>query len=130
MFAVVDGDGAHQPPWRQAWDEFLARWIFKLKGERYEPGREDSDFERQMTRYRDWLDIAGEVFAEHDVSQSVDEFIRCQHSRDTFAPAKMGAQTGAFDAELRSILAPHAVNERLTYTVRTRMEWGRIKPMP
>ena len=127
VFAIVDGDGAHEPPWQQQWDDFLATWILKLKGEIYEPDREESEFEQYMTRYRDWIDVKGEVIYEREVSQSIDQFIRCQHSRDTFAPSKLGSQIGLFDAETRSILEPHAEDELLTYTLQTRVEWGVIK---
>lgn len=129
VFAIVEGDGAHQPPWRSAWDEFLTKWIFQIKGESYEPDREDSDFNRFMTRYRGWIDVKGEVIAEHVVTQSIDEFIRCQHSRDTFAPSKMEMHIVDFDKELRALLEPHADDESITYAVRTRVEWGAIKPI-
>jgi len=127
VFAIVEGDEVHQASWSQAWDDFLTKWIFLIKGERYEPHQEDSDFRRYMTRYRDWIDVEGEIFVQHDVFQSVDHFVKCQHSRDTFAPSKMGAQISEFDDELFTILQPHAENEMITYTVQTRVEWGSIK---
>ena len=127
-FAVVDGDGAYQPPWQQGWEEFLGRWIPRLSGEAYEPERQDTPFNRHMVRYRDWLEIDGETTAKHTVSQSIERFIRCQHSRDTFAPHKMGAQIELFDQELDDLLRPFADEDGcLTYLVRTRLEWGRIR---
>ena len=130
VFAVVDGDGAYEPPWEDAWDAFLAKWLWELKGDAYQPHQPDSDYHRFMTRYRDWIDVQGERHVQHEVSQTIDEFVRCQHSRDSFAPAKLGSKANAFDAELRQLLEPHAHGERLIYHVRTRIEWGSIQRAP
>ena len=127
VFAVVEGDDAHDPPWQEEWKEFLAKWIYKLNGQRYEPDRADSDHGRFMTRYRDWVDVAGAMSADIETAQSIEHFIGCQHSRDAFAPEKMGADMDHFDNELRSILEPHALDDVLNFTVRTKVEWGSIK---
>lgn len=71
VFAVVDGDGAFEPAWQDDWDEFLAYWIYELKREMYEPGRADSPFQLRMNRYRDWLDVSGEMTARSEPSTSV-----------------------------------------------------------
>ncbi len=128
VFAVVEGDGAFQPPWQEAWDDFLAYWIHELKGEKYEPLKPNSDHARFMTRYRDWLDIEGEaVFDSAPFSQSIGDFIKCQHSRDTFAAAKLGNNMKAFDEDLRKLLTPYSTDDSITYTIQTRVEWGVIK---
>ena len=128
VFAVVDGDGAFEPPWQSEWDEFLRRWIYALTGESYEPARTDGPFMIRMTRYKDWIDVAGETdVMSEPIVQNVDDFIACQHSRDTFAPSKLGALRGQFDAELASLLAPYATDGSIGYRVRTRLTWGSIK---
>ena len=128
VIAIVDGDGAFELPWEDAWDEFLAYWIYQLKGETYEPGRTDTAFATRMTRYREWIDVEGEINEVADkITQPIASFIACQHSRDTFAPSKLGARMDEFDAGLRTILEPHANDGALTYSVRTRLEWGSIR---
>ncbi len=127
VFAVVDGDGAHEPPWQSSWDGFLEKWIFEIKRERYEPDRKDSDFARYMTRYRDWIDIQGEFSATHVVSQTIEGFVSCQHSRDTFTTSRLGERLTEFDDELRTLLTQHADDNVLTYTVRSQLEWGTIR---
>jgi trans-aconitate methyltransferase len=128
VFAVVDGDGAFEPPWQEAWDDFLRYWIYELKGEPYEPSVADNAYTANMTRYRRWIETRGETEVEaNPVCQTVEEFIACQHSRDTFAPSKLGAQMKDFDADLAAILKPHADNGVLRYAVRTRLEWGSIR---
>ncbi len=127
VFAVVDGDGAYQPVWQDDWDSFLAKWIFEIKGEKYEPARTDSSFAKRMTRHREWLRLDGEAIYNQSVRQSVDEFILCQFSRDTFAPSKLGERTEEFSEDLRVLLDPYADSSNmLTYDVQTRVEWGGI----
>lgn len=128
VFAVVDGDGAFKPPWQEAWDDFLARWILKLKGEKYEPSLPGSQYEKFMTRYRGWLNVDGnETHDSLPITQSVDDFIKCQHSRDTFTPSKLGATLEMFDDELREILLPFAEQNSISYTIRSSIEWGTIR---
>ncbi|HEY6600019.1 MAG TPA: class I SAM-dependent methyltransferase, partial [Pseudomonadales bacterium] len=128
VFAVVDGDGAFEPPWQSEWDEFLQRWIYALTGESYEPARTDGPFMIRMTQYKDWIHVAGETdVMSEPIVQIVDDFVACQHSRDTFAPSKLGALRGQFDVELASLLAPYATDGSIRYRVRTRLTWGSIK---
>ena len=68
VFVTVDGDGAHNPPWESAWNQFLAKWISRVKDEAYEPDNSESDFRRHMTRHRDWIDISGTLNFDHGVS--------------------------------------------------------------
>ncbi len=121
-FAIVEGDGAHRPPWRDDWTEFLRRWIRILRNEDLEPDRHD----RWLAGLKPWLDITADSFFTAPVQQSVEDFVRCQHSRQTFAPAAMGRRLAAFDAELTELLAPHATDGLLDYTVGTRVSSGRL----
>jgi len=127
VFAVVDGDGAYKPPWEDAWGEFLSKWIFNLTGEHYESDPNKSPFTKKMRRHRDWLILEGEESFEHTVSQTVSDFIRCQYSRDTFAPIKLGKRKTEFANDLQQVVAPYADNaDRLVYQVKSSLEWGKI----
>jgi SAM-dependent methyltransferase len=129
IFAVIEGDGAYDPPWKEDFHAFLKYWIFELKREQYEPQSDNTPHLRFMTRYRQHVDIAGDIWMTSEViKQKLGDFILCQHSRDTFAPSKLGARIRQFDAELESILRPFAVEDRLSYQVRTNMTWGTIAP--
>jgi SAM-dependent methyltransferase len=131
VFAAVDGDGAYKPAWQAEWNWFLVRWIYELKGEAFEPNRPDSAFQRRMNSYRRWLDVAGEFAAISDpIHQRVEDFIACQHSRDTFAPAKLGSRLAQFDGELRAILEPYADEGVLSYSVQSNLVWGTIRNEP
>jgi ubiquinone/menaquinone biosynthesis C-methylase UbiE len=129
LFAVIEGDGAYEPPWQQDFHDFLKYWIFELKREQYEPQSAHSAHRKFMTRYRQHVDITGEYWVTSEtINQKLSDFILCQHSRDTFAPSKLGARIRQFDAELESILRPFAVEDRLSYRVRTSMTCGTIAP--
>ena len=124
VVAVVAGDDAFEPPWRANWVNFLERWVLAVTGEPFDPVGKP----REWDRYAAHLDIKGEeYFVSAPFEQSVAAFIACQHSRDTFAPSKLGARLPDFDRELEQILRPHARDDRLTYRVRTKLVWGRIK---
>ena len=128
IFAVVDGDGAYDPPWQKDWDVFLDKWIFEITGERYQPNQKDSAFNKKMARHKEWLHLEGEALFEHTFTQSVDEFIACQFSRDTFARSKLGQRVEEFAAELGRVVGPYSDETgMLEYRVRSNIEWGRIR---
>lgn len=123
-FAVVSGDDAFEPPWHADWLGFLAKWVLVITGEPFDPPGKA----RYWDSYAGYLDIRGdEYFLSEPFEQSVADFIGCQHSRDTFAPSKLGSRLRDFDGELADVLRPHASEGRLTYRVRTRLVWGSIK---
>jgi SAM-dependent methyltransferase len=124
VFAAISGDDAFEPPWDGEWKRFLGKWVPAVTGRRFEPGRQDAiegDFGGHV-------DVAGREFFAAPFSQSVDDFVKCQHSRDTWAYSRLGSRTATFDAELAELLAPHAVDGQLSYTVRTLVTWGSIVP--
>lgn len=128
VFAAVDGDGAFDPPWRDRWDEFLTHWIYELNGDAYQPDQPDSAYARRMNGYRSWLNVSGEEpFLSGPISQRVEDFIMCQHSRATFAPARLGERIQEFDCQLADVVEPHAVGGVLTYTIQSRVVWGTIR---
>jgi SAM-dependent methyltransferase len=128
VFAVVDGDGALEPPWQAPWDDFLRRWIYRLTGELYEPDRTDTPHARRISQYRSWVEVHGETDCTgRPITQSIASFVACQHSRDTFAPGKLGDRMDDFDRELTELLTPYAEQGHVRYAVRTRVTWGAIE---
>ncbi|MEQ1407688.1 class I SAM-dependent methyltransferase [Neorhizobium sp. Rsf11] len=123
-FAVVSGDTPFEPPWETDWRAFLTKWVPALTGRPFDPDRQADEW----ARYQAYLDLEGDAFLlSAPFQQSVADFIRCQHSRDTFAPSKLGSRNAVFDAELREILIPYASDGTLTFAVHTRVVWGIIK---
>lgn len=124
VVAVVLGDDAFEPPWQADWLAFLRKWVLEITGEPFDPVGKSREWES----YGAYLDIRGrEYFVSAPFEQSVTEFVLCQHSRDTFAPSKLGSRGAVFDAELEDLLRPHASDGKLSYRVRTRLVWGAIK---
>ncbi len=126
QLAIVEGDGALNPPWQAEWEGFLARWIQVLTGETYHPSDPDTAFNRRMTRHRSWLKNKKDYGVEYRVRQRIEDFVTCQHSRETFAPVNLGDRIAEFDYQLTALLHPYARDGWLTYTVQTRMEWGTL----
>lgn len=122
VMAVVEGDTAHNPPWEAEWVQFLTRWIPRATGDTYNSERHQAFFRR----YRDFMVVEGEEQFTQVFSQPVADFVACQHSRDTFAPSRLGAQAGRFDAELTEMLQPFAIGGVLSFEVRTNLSWGRV----
>lgn len=124
LFAVVEGDGAHAPPWEGDWQDFLGRWVPELTGQPFVTDRSPAFWEA----YQQYVDV-GEVFEliSDPFQQSVDDFILCQHSRDTFTISKLGARRSRFDDELRALLREHADhNGILTYRSMTKLTVAKI----
>lgn len=105
LLAIVEGDGAYNPPWESDWQTFLSKWVPKITGKPLHANNERSHWEK----YLDYVDVREiyEVVSE-PFHQSVRDFILCQHSRDTFAASKLGKNLEKFDGELRELLSPFA----------------------
>jgi hypothetical protein len=59
-------------------------------------------------------------------TQSIDDYLRCQHSRATWSQQHMGESLAReFDDRMTELLSRHAYDGMLTYAVQTRIEWGR-----
>lgn len=120
FIAVIEGDEAHEAPWQADWEAFIQRWLNRL-GRDYDPG----GYHDSMTAYQCWIAVAGQRTFQMPVTQSIDEFIECQHSRATWSRRNLGAERAArFDAELRELLLPHSIEGAVRFTVETRLVWG------
>lgn len=121
---VVSGDTPFKPAWNADWQLFLAKWVPLVTGKNFDHDR------KQETRseFQSYLNIEGtEFFISEPITQSVSDFVRCQHSRDTFAPSRLGDQRRRFDAELQEILTPYADDWMLQFSVGSEVVWGTIK---
>lgn len=105
LFAVVEGDGPYDPPWQDDWVRFHEKWVPKLTGAPFQPdkGRTFWTMYETFVTVQDRYDVISDP-----LHQSIEDFILCQHSRDTFAISKLGQNREEFDDELRAILRPFA----------------------
>ncbi|MGO6899043.1 hypothetical protein [Rhizobium ruizarguesonis] len=125
--AVISGDDPFEPPWQSDWHSFLGKWVPEVTGQPFDHDKRSEG----MRSYQSYLNLHG---SEHFVSerpfeQNVEDFVSCQHSRDTFAPSKLGDRIARFDAELSELLRSYSNDDRLSFVVCTRIVWGEIKPI-
>jgi trans-aconitate methyltransferase len=127
VMAVVSGDGPFEPPWQSDWHLFLGKWVPEVTGQPFDHDK----MSEGMRSYQSYLTLHGseDFVSEHPFEQSVQDFVSCQHSRDTFAPSKLGNRIASFDAELCELLRAYSNDDQLSFVVRTRVIWGEIKPM-
>ncbi|MEE9429392.1 MAG: class I SAM-dependent methyltransferase [Paracoccaceae bacterium] len=105
LISIIEGDGAYNPPWESDWQTFLAKWVQRVTGKPLYANKNRSFWEK----YFDYVDVneTYEVVSK-PFYQSIEDFILCQHSRDTFAISKLGSDIKSYDAELRELLSPFA----------------------
>jgi len=128
VLAVLDGDAPVDPPWEREETAFMFDFLAAHEGRRpqwwktarerlAEPILVHPAFERQGRR----------ITAPLTYSQSIADYLRCQHSRATWSQEHLGEEASAeFDAAMTSILTRYAPNGMLTFEVQTRIEWGRL----
>jgi SAM-dependent methyltransferase len=128
MLVVLDGDAPVDAPWEPEETAFMIDFLaaregqrpkwWKTTGERFaEPVLVHPAFER----------LGHRITAPVAFSQSVADYLRCQHSRATWSEDHLGEKPSAgFDAAMTSILSRHTRDGTLTFNVQTRIEWGRV----
>lgn len=120
IVAVIDGDGAFDPPWSREWREFMTRWL-AMSGATYD----ERAFDAELRAFEQWMNVSGRRSFVFEFEQSIESFIACQHSRATWTRAKMGHdRANTFDHELRELLLSYARDARLRYRVKSRLTWG------
>lgn len=118
--AVVTGDDAFDPPWREAWQELLRNWLRRMGGV-YDPA-----FALKGQNYQSWMVVLGERCFTFTHSQRLQDFIACQHSRATWTRARMGAEKATeFDHDMAQLLGPYARDAILRYDISCSIVWGR-----
>jgi ubiquinone/menaquinone biosynthesis C-methylase UbiE len=121
VLAVVEGDGAGHAPWSAKMKQFVAHWLGKLGKAMNEAG-----FRASLDAYKRWMDIDGHVQFSMIFEQPIEDLIGAEHSRATWSRTRMGSKLAAeFDADLRDLLMPYAVNSVLRYSVRSGLVYGK-----
>ena len=61
-----------------------------------------------------------------EITQSVDDFLKAEHSRSSLSIEAMTPKRAAeFDEKFRAILKPYSTNNTITYPVSTTITWGK-----
>ena len=106
----------------------LLDFLEKIEGERPKSWVNAGQRLRQPILDHPAFECAGTVIsAPVRVAQNITHFLRCEHSRATWSEEYLGEKASAqFDEGLTELLAPFATDGVLTFSVQTRVEWGRI----
>ncbi|HXZ68842.1 MAG TPA: class I SAM-dependent methyltransferase [Alphaproteobacteria bacterium] len=128
--AIIGGSvggalGAREAPWKDEWKAFADRWM-PQDGSAYDRSRQGA----VRTLVLRWLDIDERLSFDHEVRQTIPEFLDNQHSHSIWARARLGAKTMDFDDEATALLTPFASEGVLTYTVATRLTLGNPRTTP
>jgi hypothetical protein len=128
MLVVLDGDAPVDAPWEREETAFMIDFIAARDGQRpkwwktvrerfLEPVLVHPAFER----------LGHRITAPVSFSQSIGDYLRCQHSRATWSEDHLGEKASEeFDGATTAILNRHARDGMLTFEVQTRIDWGRV----
>ena len=125
VLAVLSGDSPWMSPWRDEEDELMQDFVTRMEGHR--PVWDSRTLEEQRFVNHTKFACEGEVVTSPTlVEQAVEDYVACQHSRQTWCLEVMGQRLlDEFDEALRGIVSRFAVGGWLKFEVRTRIEWGR-----
>jgi trans-aconitate methyltransferase len=128
FLAVLDGDAPIHPAWEGEATRFMLDFLQKTNGERPKYWANASQRLQQPILDHPAFERVGTVISKPvQVAQNITDFLRCEHSRSTWSEDHLGEQASAqFDKGLRELLTPFATDDILTFSVQTRVEWGRI----
>ncbi|MEO0862430.1 MAG: class I SAM-dependent methyltransferase [Pseudomonadota bacterium] len=125
LLAFLAGDEPYAPAWDADFQNFLSKWVPEVTG------RPLGSVEWQSSRdkHLGHLDvIQSSDFVSDAVEQTVDSFVLCQHSRNTFALSKLGTRAPDFQRDLRNLLWDHADQRgMLSFRVKTNVTLARLK---
>jgi SAM-dependent methyltransferase len=129
FLAVLDGDAPIDPPWEGEATRFILDFLESIEGERPKWWANASQRLRQPILDHPAFECVGTVISKPVlVAQNITDFLKCEHSRATWAEDHLGEKASAqFDEGLRKVLTPFASGGSLTFSVQTRVEWGRIR---
>ena len=128
FLAVLDGDAPIDPPWEGEATRFMLDFLENIEGERPKWWANAGQRLRQPILDHPAFECVGAVISRPArVVQNIADFLRCEHSRATWSEDHLGEKASAqFDEGLRELLTPFATDGILTFSVQTRVEWGRI----
>lgn len=125
FIAIISGDEAFNPPWEEDWQQFLSEWVPRVTGRPLG----SKEWTNSRVKHLEYLDnIETHHFVSAPFSQSVDSFIKCQNSRNTFTPSALGDQMGEFRKALSEMLDGYrGPDGMLQYSIKTQVTLGRAK---
>ncbi|MEO0668127.1 MAG: methyltransferase domain-containing protein [Pseudomonadota bacterium] len=124
LIAIVVGDEPFEPTWAPEFQAFLEKWVPKVTGRPLG----SQEWQTSRTRHLDHLNVVlARDFLSDPFEQTIDGFVLCQQSRNTFARSKLGPHVSDFETELGRLLEGHT-NDRgmLSYRVKTQVTLAKL----
>jgi len=127
LFAILDGDAPIDPPWLAGEQEIMLDFVTKMEGARPKWWMSARDrMNHALLEHPHFDRIGSKITARMRFTQSIDDYLRCQHSRATWSEEHMGESLARkLDAAMTALLSSYSIDGMLTYSVQTRLEWGR-----
>jgi len=129
MLAVLDGDAPVDPSWEREETDFLIDFLEAREGKRsswWKTMRER--LAEPLLVHSAFEPLGHRITAPVAFSQSIADYLRCQHSRATWSEDHLGEKASEeFDTAMTAILNRYAPDGMLTFDVQTRIEWGRVR---
>jgi SAM-dependent methyltransferase len=128
MLAVLDGDAPVDAPWEREETEFMIDFLAAREGKRPAWWKTASErLAEPVLVHQRFERVGRRITTPVAFSQSIADYLRCQHSRATWSEDHLGEKASAeFDAAMTAILNRYARDGMLTFDVQTRIEWGRV----
>ena len=131
MLAVLDGDAPVDASWEGEETAFMIDFLGAREGKR--PGwwkTVSERFAEPVLVHPQFERLGHRITAPSTFSQSITDYLRCQHSRATWSEDHLGGKASAeFDVAMTAILNRYARDGMLTFNVQTRIEWGRVRKL-
>lgn len=127
--AVMDGDAPVHAPWERDETGFMVSFLKKLDGRSQIQWKTCSErLDEAVLVHPAFQSIGHQVTPPVRFSQSVSDYLRCQHSRAAWAEDHLGETASRqFDFEMTKLLTSYAVDGLLTFDVQTRIDWGHVR---
>lgn len=124
VVAIFAGDEPYAPAWNTDFQNFLREWVPEVTGRPLG----SKEWQSSREKHLGYLDVIQSAdFVSDAFEQTVDSFVLCQHSRNTFALSKLGARVADFQSDLRNMLRDHADHRgMLSYRVKTQVTLARL----
>jgi SAM-dependent methyltransferase len=126
FLAVVEGDSAMDPPWKQEENELDAEFRETSRPEDNPCGT------RPWTLLKTFEEYGLVEWARHvttapiTFAQSIEDYVSAKHSRASKCIDAIGEaeRVREFDERLRSTLSVHSVDDQVSFQVTTHIDWG------
>ncbi len=128
LLAVLDGDAPVDAPWEREEAAFMIDFLAARDGRRPSWWKSVKQrFAEPVLVHPAFDSLGHKITAPVSYSQSIADYLRCQHSRATWSEDHLGEKASAeFNAVMTAILSRYARDGMLTFNVQTRIEWGRV----